>query len=277
MSEPITPTIQRRPQITMLKPTPATVNVLGVHITAVNMALALAVIDRWIAERTPHYVILRDVHGVILSQDDPTLRAIHNRAGLVTPDGMPLVWLSKLHGHRHVERVYGPDLMLALCEHSLARGYRHYLYGSSEAVLAKLQANLTAAFPGLDIVGAYSPPFRQLTPEEDDAVVAMLNAAAPDIIWVGLSTPKQERWMAAHVDRLQAPALMGVGAAFDFHAGMKPQAPRWMQRSGLEWLFRLATEPSRLWKRYLIYSPRFVYLTALQLSGLRRFPTGDEG
>lgn len=250
-----------------------TTNVLGVRVSAVNMDLALAEIDRWIAARTPHYVILRDVHGVILSQDDPALRAIHNRAGLVTPDGMPLVWLSKLHGHRHVARVYGPDLMLALCEHSLTCGYRHYLYGSSETVLAKLKANLTARFPGLNLVGAYSPPFRPLTPEEDDAVVAMLNAAAPDIIWVGLSTPKQERWMAAHVDRLHAPALMGVGAAFDFHAGMKPQAPRWMQRSGLEWLFRLVTEPSRLWKRYLIYSPRFVYLIALQLSGLRRYPT----
>jgi N-acetylglucosaminyldiphosphoundecaprenol N-acetyl-beta-D-mannosaminyltransferase len=253
-----------------------TVNVLGVRISAVNMELALATLDCWIAERTPHYVCLRDVHGVILSQDDAELRAIHNRAGLVTPDGMPLVWLSKLHGHRHVERVYGPDLMLALCAHSPARGYRHFLYGSSDAVLEKLRANLTARFPGLAIVGSYSPPFRPLTQAEDDAVVEMLNAAAPDIVWVGLSTPKQERWMAAHLDRLQAPALIGVGAAFDFHAGTKPQAPRWMQRSGLEWLFRLATEPARLWKRYLVYSPRFVYLTALQLSGLRRFPADGD-
>jgi N-acetylglucosaminyldiphosphoundecaprenol N-acetyl-beta-D-mannosaminyltransferase len=215
-------------------------------------------------------VCVTGVHGVMECQSDPDLRQIHNAAGMVTPDGMPLVWLSKLMGQRHVERVYGPDLMLAVCQQTANMGYRHYLYGSSDAVLTQLEANLRQRIPNLQVVGAYSPPFRALTDEEDRALVARINAAAPDIVWVGLSTPKQEKWMAAHVDKLDA-VLVGVGAAFDFHAGTKPQSPRWMQRSGLEWCFRLLTEPRRLWKRYLYNNPRFVLAVLLQLSGLRRY------
>lgn len=247
------------------------VNVLGVGVSAINMAMALEIIEGWIARRERHYVCVTGVHGVMESQRDRRLRRIHNQAGLVTPDGMPLVWLSRLKGHRHVARVYGPDLMLTLCERSVARGYRHFFYGGAEGVPEQLVANLRRRFPGLQVVGIYSPPFRPLTPEEDEQVVQMINQAAPDIVWVGLSTPKQERWMATHIGRVKAPVLIGVGAAFDFLAGRKRQAPRWMQRSGLEWLFRLLTEPRRLWRRYLINNPLFVLLVLAQALGLRRY------
>jgi len=247
------------------------VNILGVGVSAVNMQTTLDIIDGWIARRESNYVCVTGVHGVMESQRDEELRRIHNAAGLVTPDGMPLVWLSHLKGFRHVERVYGPDLMPALCERSVAKEYRHFFYGGAEGVPEQLAKVLSHRFPGLVVTRTYSPPFRPLTPEEDEEIVQMINEANPDIVWVGLSTPKQERWMAKHVGRLVAPVLIGVGAAFDFHTGRKPQAPRWMQRSGLEWLFRLLTEPRRLWRRYLVNNPIFVTLVLLQALGLRRY------
>ncbi|HET7553655.1 MAG TPA: WecB/TagA/CpsF family glycosyltransferase [Gemmatimonadaceae bacterium] len=247
------------------------VNVLGVGVSAINMAQALETIEGWISRGDRRYVCVSGVHGIMESQADPALRDIHNSAGLVTPDGMPLVWLSRMHGYEHVERVYGPDLMLALCERSESRGYRHFLYGGAGDVPALLTTRLQQRFPLLNVVGSYSPPFRPLTEEEDAEVVRMINESGADIVWVGLSTPKQERWMREHVGRLDAAALIGVGAAFDFHAGVKKQAPRWMQRNGLEWLFRLGSEPRRLWKRYLINNPRFVYGVLLQATKLRRY------
>ncbi len=250
---------------------PLRVNILGVGVSAVHMAAVLEVIEGWISRGEAHYVCVTSVHGVMESHRDESLRQIHNSAGLVTPDGMPLVWLSHLKGFRQVERVYGPDLMLALCQRSVLRGYRHYLYGGAVGVPEQLAAALRQRFPGLQIVGTCSPPFRPLTAEQDEQIVSAINAAGADIVWVGLSTPKQERWMAAHVGRVAAPVLIGVGAAFDFLAGRKKQAPSWMQRSGLEWLFRLWTEPRRLWRRYLTSIPPFVLLSALQALGLRRY------
>lgn len=244
-------------------------NILGVGISAINMEMALRTIDAWIARRDPHYICITSVHGVMESQRDLTLRQIHNRAGLVTPDGMPLVWLSRLMGFGPVERVYGPDLMLAVCELSVEKGYRHFFYGGAPGVAEILATRLQARFFGLQVVGVEAPPFRPLTQAEDRAAEKHLNAARPDIVWVGISTPKQERWMASHIGRLTAPVLIGVGAAFDFHAGLKQQAPRWIQRSGLEWLFRLAMEPRRLWRRYLINNPWFLWLILHQLVGRR--------
>jgi N-acetylglucosaminyldiphosphoundecaprenol N-acetyl-beta-D-mannosaminyltransferase len=248
------------------------INVLGVGVSAVNMTQTLTIIDNWITQRQHNYVCVTGVHGVMESQRDERLRRIHNEAGLVVPDGMPLVWIGKLRSQSHMARVYGPDLMLALCERSLLTGYRHFLYGGAEGIPELLAQRLQDRFPGLQIVGTYSPPFRPLTEEEDKAVVHLINTADPDIIWIGLSTPKQERWMAAHVGRLNASVLIGVGAAFDFHTGIKPQAPAWMQQNGLEWLFRLLTEPRRLWKRYLINNPLFIANILLQLSGVKRYP-----
>jgi N-acetylglucosaminyldiphosphoundecaprenol N-acetyl-beta-D-mannosaminyltransferase len=250
---------------------PARVNVLGVGVSAITMDDALATIDRWVHDRVQHYVCITGVHGVMESQRDEALRQIHNRAGLVTPDGMPLVWVSHLTGRRRVERVYGPDLMLACCERSIGRGYRHFLYGGAEGVPEQLAAALRRRFPALQIAGTFSPPFRALTEAEERQIIDQINASKPDIVWVGLSTPKQERWMARHVGRLTAPVMIGVGAAFDFHAGLKKQAPRWMQRNGLEWFFRLLSEPRRLGPRYLVNNPLFVYHLLRQATGLDRY------
>jgi N-acetylglucosaminyldiphosphoundecaprenol N-acetyl-beta-D-mannosaminyltransferase len=247
------------------------VNILGVGVSAIDPPMALSEIERWIEAREPHYVCVSGVHGVMESQRDEVLRRIHNAAGMVTPDGMPLVWLSRWKGRRHVRRVYGPDLMLAVCARSVERGWRHFLYGGAEGVPERLAERLQARFPGIAIVGTWSPPFRPLTPEEDAALVERIDATGADIVWVGLSTPKQERWMSEHVGRFRAPVLVGVGAAFDFHAGLKRQAPRWMQTRGLEWLFRMMTEPRRLWRRYAVNNPRFVWRVLLQATGLRRY------
>jgi N-acetylglucosaminyldiphosphoundecaprenol N-acetyl-beta-D-mannosaminyltransferase len=247
------------------------VNVLGVGVDAINMSNAVAAIDAWIARREQHYVTVTPAHAIMDAYRDPALRKIFNASGMTTPDGMAIVWLLRLHGHGRVERVYGPDLMLALCAHGLERGYRHFLFGGGPEVAARLSERLRARFEGLNVVGTDSPPFAAPSPEEDEQAVWRINAARPDIVWVGLSTPKQERWMAAHLGRVTAPVMIGVGAAFDFLSGRKAQAPRWMQRSGLEWLFRLATEPRRLWPRYRQY-PLFAVLAAAEFLGLRRFP-----
>lgn len=236
------------------------VDVLGVQVSAINLGQALDVLDHWITTGSANYVCVTGVHGVMESRRDERLRDIHNAAGLVTPDGMPLVWWTRARGWSHVGRVYGPDLLLACCERSITTGYRHFFYGGGECVADLLARRLSRRFPGLIVAGTYTPPFRPLTPDEDEQVVARINETAPDIVWVGLSTPKQEYWMAEHVNRLAAPVLIGVGAAFDFHSGLKRQAPRWMQQSGVEWLFRLASEPRRLWKRYLHNNPAFVWL-----------------
>lgn len=234
------------------------VDVLGVGVSAQTMTQAVETVAGWIQNRARTYVCVADVHSVVETLGDPALRDIHNAAGMVTTDGMPLVWLCRLAGRRDAERVYGPDLMLAVCEHSVRRGWKHYLYGGDETTLRRLEANLVAGFPGLIIVGRHAPPFRPLTEEEDAAVVADIAGAGADIVWVGLGAPKQERWMAAHVGRLTTPVMIGVGAAFDFHAGTKPQAPLWMRRNGLEWLFRMACEPRRLGPRYLVNNTLFI-------------------
>lgn len=234
------------------------VEVLGVGISALTMETAVESIGRWIDERNPHYVCVTGVHGVMESQRDPRLREIHNRSGMTTPDGMPMVWASHWAGARHVRRVYGPDLMLATAAEASERGWKFFLYGGKEGVPDLLAGSLRERFPDLQIVGGFSPPFRPLTPEEDEQVIEMINASGADIVWVGMSTPKQERWMAEHVGRIEAPVLVGVGAAFDIHAGLASQAPRWMQRSGLEWFYRLLREPKRLWRRYLVNNPRFL-------------------
>jgi N-acetylglucosaminyldiphosphoundecaprenol N-acetyl-beta-D-mannosaminyltransferase len=241
------------------------VDILGVGVSPINVGDAVATIEHWICERSRKYVCITGVHGVMESRRDERLRLIHNEAGMVTPDGMPLVWLSHLFGRRRVERVYGPDLMREMTAISSRRGYRQFYYGGAEGVADKLQQVLVHAYPGLEVVGALCPPFRELRPEEDQAVIDAINAARPHIVWVGLSTPKQEFWMARHLGRIDAPVMVGVGAAFDFLAGTKRQAPLWMQRYGLEWLFRLCMEPRRLWRRYAYIVPGFAILAAGQL------------
>jgi N-acetylglucosaminyldiphosphoundecaprenol N-acetyl-beta-D-mannosaminyltransferase len=247
---------------------PAT-NILGVVVSAVGPPAALHAMDHWIARGEGHYVCVTGVHGIVESWRDKSIRTIHNRAGMVVPDGMPLVWLSKLRGFSGVERVYGPDLMLAACRRFLPSGRRHFFYGGNPGVASLLAAKLGRDLPGIQIAGTWTPPFRPLTPDEDRDVVEMINAAKPHFVWVGLSTPRQERWMAEHAARLGPAILVGCGAAFDFNAGLKRQAPQWMRRAGLEWCFRLLAEPRRLWRRYLINNPTFVGLLLLDICGLR--------
>ncbi len=231
-------------------------NVLGVGVDPLTLDLATRTIIE--AAQCPRsgYVCVAGVHGVIETQDDPELRRIFGEAFLVTPDGMPLVWL----GPPGTQRVYGPDLMLAVCDTGRTAGLRHYLYGGAPGVADALRDALTTRFPGLNVVGTFTPPFRPLDSEELARLKAEVAAARPHLIWVGLSTPKQERFMAGPGRELDTGLLIGVGAAFDFHTGRVPQAPRWMQRSGLEWFFRLLTEPRRLGPRYLRSNPRFLWL-----------------
>jgi N-acetylglucosaminyldiphosphoundecaprenol N-acetyl-beta-D-mannosaminyltransferase len=239
------------------------------------MADAVRLIGEWIVGREQHYVCVTGVHGIMECRRDEELLRIHNAAGLVTPDGMPLVWLSRWQGFHRTSRVYGPDLMLACCAASHTAGSRHFLYGGGPGVVERLAERLRGRFAGLSIVGTYTPPFRGLTPGEDEEVIERINRSEADIVWVGLSTPKQERWMFAHRGRIKAPVMVGVGAAFDFHAGLKRQAPRWMQRSGLEWLFRLWSEPRRLWRRYLRNNPLFVWYVLRQAAGWDRYDSPD--
>jgi N-acetylglucosaminyldiphosphoundecaprenol N-acetyl-beta-D-mannosaminyltransferase len=243
----------------------ARVDVLGVGVSVIDMSMALELIDQWISRGDHQYVCVTGVHGIMESQRDSSLRDVHNRSGLTTPDGMPLVWAGRAAGAQHMKRVYGPDLMLALCGQARAQGYSSYFYGGRPGVADRLAQRLQELYPGLRIAGRYAPPFRELSADEDDDVVRLINRAKPDLVWVGLGTPKQELWMAAHARRLDANVLIGVGAAFDIHAGLSPQAPRWIQGCGLEWAFRLVHEPRRLWRRYLYNNPRF-------LAGLARRP-----
>jgi N-acetylglucosaminyldiphosphoundecaprenol N-acetyl-beta-D-mannosaminyltransferase len=252
------------------------INLLGVRISAVNMTTAVARVQEAIASGRKGYICIRDVHGIIRCQNDAELRRIHNRAFLVTPDGMPVAWALRLAGHRQADRVYGPDLMLALFDQGRRTGVRHFLYGATPEILAQLQAALVARFPGADVAGHHSPPFRDLTADEERDVAARINASGADIVWVGLGTPKQELWMGRMRDRLAASMLIGVGAAFDFHAGVKRQAPRFVQRSGFEWLFRLACEPRRLAWRYAVAVPNFIGLATAQALRLRHFPLQDD-
>jgi len=251
---------------------PQRVNVLGIGLSAINLDSALAEIARALESRTKGYICVTGVHGVSEAQNDPQLRAILNGAFLNTPDGMPMVWVGRIRGFREMDRVYGPDLMLRVCQHAEHRGYRHFLYGGGEGVAQELQRRLEARFPGIKIVGTYTPPFRPLTPAESEDLIHRISELKPDIVWVGLSTPKQERFMAEYWRKLDATLLFGVGAAFDFHAGRVRQAPHWMQRAGLEWLFRLRCEPKRLWRRYLKNNPLFVIRILCQLTGLKRYP-----
>jgi N-acetylglucosaminyldiphosphoundecaprenol N-acetyl-beta-D-mannosaminyltransferase len=252
------------------KSEPARFPVLGVGVHAVDPAGALAVIRGWIASRQKHYVCLAAVHGIMECQHDPSLKAIYNAAGLCLPDGMPLVWVGRSQ-RQPVARVYGPDLTLALCASAAADGRSVYFHGGAEGVAASLAAEMSRRFPGLRVAGFGAPPFRPLTADEEAETVARINGCGPDVVFVGLGCPKQERWMAAFRGRLEAPVLLGVGAAFDFHTGRLAQAPAALQSAGLEWLFRLVHEPRRLWYRYLVYNPLFVALVAGQALGWRRF------
>jgi N-acetylglucosaminyldiphosphoundecaprenol N-acetyl-beta-D-mannosaminyltransferase len=247
------------------------VNVLGVGVSAINMHMALAQIDEWIRNRDRRYVCVCPVHSIMECRRSAEVRHVFNAAGLVTPDGMPLVWVAHASGHPEVSRVYGPDLMLAELATSARTGHRHFFYGGGHGVAQGLADRMKARFPGLEIAGVYEPPYAPLDRLCTDEMAGIINAAQPDVVWIGMSSPKQDRWMARMRERLDAPVLIAVGAAFDFHSGAVKQAPVWMQRSGLEWVYRLATDPRRLWRRYLVDNPWFLWELGLQRTGLKKF------
>jgi N-acetylglucosaminyldiphosphoundecaprenol N-acetyl-beta-D-mannosaminyltransferase len=248
------------------------INVLGVGVSAINMSEALAHISQAVENKRKGYVCVTGVHGVSEAQSDPAFRRILNGAFLCTPDGMPLVWVGRCKGARQMDRVYGPDLMLEVMEASERTGWRHFFYGGTNGTAEMLKEKLLARFSKLQVAGTYEPPFRPLHAVERDQLCETVRLARVDMMWIGLSTPKQERFMAENLDKFDVALMFGVGAAFDFHAGRVPQAPRWMQRSGLEWFYRLCREPRRLWKRYLKNNPLFVARIFAQFTGLKKFP-----
>lgn len=237
---------------------------LGMRVHATSYADAVERVNGWVSACQSVYVCEAPVHMVMESYDSAEYRDIINRAALVTPGGMPLVWLMRWRGIHNQPRVYGPQLMLRICERSAQNGMKVGLYGGSPIALKKLALELKSRYPLLEIVYAYSPPFRPLTEEEDAVVCRDIVHSGAQILFVGLGCPKQERWMAAHCPKL-AIVMFGVGAAFDFISGEKPWAPSWVQKCGFEWLYRLCTEPRRLWYRYLWHNSRFLILTARQL------------
>jgi N-acetylglucosaminyldiphosphoundecaprenol N-acetyl-beta-D-mannosaminyltransferase len=245
--------------------------ILGTEIAITDYDQAMDAMDDLIARREPGIVCAVAVHAVTVGYEDPEMREAMARASLVLPDGMPVVWAANLLGEHLSERVYGPELMLRYNDRCAERGHRVWLYGGrDEGALVQLSLNMRRRHPGIAIVGGYSPPFRPLSPEEEDGIVERINADRPDVLWVGTGVPRQEKWMARLRDRLEVPVMCGVGAAFDFHAGRVSQAPRWMQERGLEWTYRIAQEPRRLLPRYLYFNPRFVVAFARQFLAERR-------
>jgi N-acetylglucosaminyldiphosphoundecaprenol N-acetyl-beta-D-mannosaminyltransferase len=250
---------------------PDTVDLLGVPLALTDYESMLGWIDETVARRDRGYVCVCNVHTVMASAEDRELRTALLSSSVNVPDGQPLVWAINALGHPLSERVYGPELMSRACSRAASTGMRFYLYGGrDQAALFQLALTLRRRNPGIRIVGGYSPPHRPLTAQERDNAVSEINAAQPDVVWVGIGVPKQEKWMAEMRPMLDAPVLIGVGAAFDFHAGLVPQAPNLLQEAGLEWAYRLAHEPRRLWRRYLRYNPRFVSAFARQLADQRR-------
>jgi N-acetylglucosaminyldiphosphoundecaprenol N-acetyl-beta-D-mannosaminyltransferase len=246
--------------------------VLGIPVDAIQMPAVVERMSAWVRERGRcRYVAETGMHGVTEAQKSPAVKEALAGADLVVADGMPLVWLGRLRGFPMKRRVYGPELMLEFCGRTVGEGVRHYFYGGAEGVPERLAARLQERFPGLQVAGALSPPFRDLTPQEAEEICARINAARPDVLWVGMSTPKQELFMHRMAPRLEVPVMVGVGAAFDFHTGRVRQAPVWMRENGLEWLWRLGMEPRRLWRRYLVGGSRFVFGVTLELLGWRRW------
>jgi len=245
--------------------------ILGVNVAAVQISDVIQQMDEWIEERSfGHCIAVTNTHVVTESWFNPEYRKVLNTADFVVPDGMPLVWLGRLCGYSLKRRVYGPELMETFFKEK-GRKRRHFIYGGKPGIPERLMENLLENYPGIHFVGSYSPPFRQLTEDEDRGIVDMINDLEADVIWVGLGAPKQEKWMHDHRNVLRSPLMVGVGAAFDFLAGEKSQAPSLFREHGFEWLWRLMSEPKRLWRRYLLYGPLFIGLVTLEKMRILKF------
>jgi N-acetylglucosaminyldiphosphoundecaprenol N-acetyl-beta-D-mannosaminyltransferase len=249
------------------------IDVLGTKVAAIDLKTATGIIVEWLnsGERR-RYVCVTDVHCIMQGSRRRDVRDAYTNAALCVPDGMPLTWLGHLRGYRTMNRVYGPDLMLSLLGLSPTMGFTHFFLGGAEGVADNLAARMKERFPGLEVVGTYCPPWRPLTESERNELIGMIKGVKPDLVWVGLGAPKQDLFMAEFHGQLDTKVMIGVGAAFDFHTGRVRQAPRWMMKSGLEWLFRLCVEPRRLGPRYLRNNPAFLWHIFLQQTGLRKYP-----
>ncbi len=251
-------------------------NVLGVGVHAVDLTGAAHLIHLAIERGQKGYVCVTGVHGVMEAQRDPQFRNILNRALLVTPDGTPTVWVGRLQGHSQMGRVFGPDLMIEICARTAGNDIRHFIYGGNPGIADELAATLRRLFPKITIAGTFTPPFRPLSASEQAQLEKRVATTCPDIIWVGLSTPKQEKFMAANIGRLHCKIMIGVGAAFDIHTGRVKDAPAWVKNAGLQWAHRLCQEPRRLWKRYLVNNSTFLAALGLQFTGLRSYPLSTD-
>ena len=238
--------------------------IIGAPIDALGWNDAIGRISTWAANGESRYVCICNVHSVVTARQDSEFAQVVREADMATPDGMPVAWMLRLLGEKGQQRINGPDLMWKYCELAASRGEPVFFYGSTDDTLAKLRAALLKAFPAFKLAGMYSPPFRALSEQEDQQTVDMINASGAGVVFVGLGCPKQEKWMAEHRGRINA-VMIGVGAAFDYHAGTIKRAPVWMQRNGLEWFYRLCTEPRRLWRRYWSTNSRFIYFAIKQL------------
>ena len=246
-------------------------NVLGIGVDAIDMRTATENIFAALDANRKGYVCVTGVHGVIESQKSPELKRIINESLLTTPDGMPTVWVGRLQGHKKMRRVYGPDLMLEICRRSVGKNLSHFFYGGNVGVAEQLADNLAEMFPGIKIAGTYTPPFRPLAAHEETSFRALVRRTKPDIFWVGLSTPKQEKFMAEYIDKLDTKIMLGVGAAFDVHTGKMQDSPDWIKRIGMQWFHRLVQEPNRLGRRYGVIVPTFLYKTLLQFTGAKKY------
>ena len=255
------------------------VNVLGTGISEVNMECVIEYLFETLRQKESGYVCVTGAHGVMESLKDSELKMIHNQSLLTVPDGVPNVWLGRLAGVREMGRVYGPDMMLEVFERSQQEKKTHFLFGATDETINKLVANLNEKYPEAEIVGTYAPPFRPLTDDEEIALQQQVEKCHPDFLWVGLSTPKQERFMYSHSPSgrfpLKVSIMLGVGAAFDFHAGNIVDAPQWIKNLGLQWFYRLCSEPKRLWKRYSFIVPGFIWLNILQALGIKKYTLED--
>jgi N-acetylglucosaminyldiphosphoundecaprenol N-acetyl-beta-D-mannosaminyltransferase len=243
--------------------------ILGTRVDPLTAPGAIAEIESWIeAGERGRCVALTNVNNVMEARHNSRFHAAMEAMDLSLPDGMPLAWLARRLGHRGARRIAGPDFVPEFCQSTAHHHYRHYFYGAAPGIAEKMARNLQQMAGGMEIAGAFSPPFRALSAEEDNYIVEMINRAKPDVLWVGLGCPKQEYWVVEHRDRLNVPVILAVGQAFDIHAGTLKRAPRWMREHGLEWLFRLLSEPRRLWRRYLISNSQFVFFVALEALGV---------
>ena len=264
-------TSELHPPPVTLYPSPPCFEVLGVRVHAVNIPRVLEAVEALLQQSGKGYITVTGVHGIMECQRSAMVMKAHRNAWLVVPDGMPLVHIGRsIYGQREMRRCFGPDLMEALLAHSVSKGHTHFLYGGNPGVAESLKTKLERKFPGLSIVGTYTPPFRPLNAQERHELLSLVESLRPHFFWVGLSTPKQELFMAEYLPLLATQIMVGVGAAFDYHNGTITRAPRWMQAAALEWLYRLLLEPRRLWKRYLINNPLFIGLLLLQALGVRK-------